>query len=295
MTARKGPEAIEPRMTVGWEHDALAEDLARHLRCERTMVWQDIQLGPSGSPRPDVYTLAKSFAHPNPRAYEVKVSRPDFLADVTAGKWRTYLNYADSVVFAAPAGVVQPADVPPLAGFMVRGETGWRTLRRAVPGICSIPEDALLKLLIDGIEREGGRHRTKSYADAMRGVDRFCKKFGADAALWVKNRGEAEDRIRTVEYTAERILEDAKRVAERERKGLDKLAPEQWGALCEALGLPFTTNTWTVRDAVRKASDAAKGWAQPQALTQLKFDLERALRHVEDLTAATKPKAEEAE
>jgi len=265
---------------VSWGHDALAEDLARHLRCEKTMVWQNVQLGPSGSPRPDVYTLAKSFMHPNPRAYEVKVSRSDFLADVTAGKWRSYLNYADSVVFAAPAGLVQPADVPPLAG------------RRAVPGVVSIPEDALLKLLIDGVEREGGRHRTKSYADAMKGVDRFCKKFGADAALWVKNRGEAEDRIRTIEYAAERILDDAKRTAERERKELDKCAPEQWVALCEALGLPFTTNTWTVRDAVRKASDAAKGWAQPQALTQLKFDMERALRHVEELTEATKPKAE---
>jgi hypothetical protein len=242
-----------------------------------------------------VYTLAKSFMHPSPRAYEVKVSAADFRADVTAGKWRTYLNYADSVVFAVPAGLVQPADVPPLAGLMVRGETGWRTLRRAVPGVVSIPEDALLKLLIDGIEREGGRHRTRNYADAQAGVDRFCKKFGADAALWVKNRSEAEDRIRTVEYTAERILSDAKHTAERERKELAKQAPELWRALCEALGLEFTTNTWTVRDAVRKASDAAKGWAQPSALTQLKFDLERALRHVEELTEAAKPVVESAQ
>lgn len=284
MTAPAAPEM--PR----WEHDALAEDLGRHLRCEKTMVWCNVQLGPSGSPRPDVYTLARSYAHPNPRAYEVKVSRSDFLADVTAGKWRTYLNYADSVVFAVPAGLVTPADVPPHAGLMVRGETGWRTLKRATPGLVSIPEDALLKLLIDGIEREGGRHRTKTYAEAMQGVDRFCQKFGADAAQWVARREAAEGALKQAEYTAERIREDARRAAERDRKELDKLAPEKWGELCEALGLPFTTNTWAVRDAVRKASDAAKGWAQPFALTQLKIDLERALKHANELIEETKPK-----
>lgn len=277
---------------VKWGHDALAEDLARHLRSEKTMVWQDVQLGPSGSPRPDVYTIARSFAHPNPRAYEVKVSRADFLADVTAGKWRAYLSFADSVVFAAPAGLVQPADVPPLAGLMVRGDSGWRALRRAVPGVVTIPESALLKLLIDGVEREGCRHRAKTYAEAQRGIDRFCKKFGADAALWVARRRDAEGAVQQAEYTAERILADAKRTAERDRKELEKLAPELWGRLCEALGLPLVTNTWAVRDAVRKASDDATGRVSSSTLTELRHSLFRALQRADDLLEAAKPRAE---
>ena len=46
-------------------HDELAADLAAHLRGERTMVWTDMQLGSSGSVRPDVYTIAKSYVRPN--------------------------------------------------------------------------------------------------------------------------------------------------------------------------------------------------------------------------------------
>jgi len=273
-----------------WGHDALAEDLARHLRCAKTMVWQNVQLGPSGSPRPDVYTIDRSFAHPHPRAYEAKVSRADFLADVTTGKWRTYLKFADSVVFAVPAGLVAPAEVPPLAGLIVRGDAGWRTLRRAVPGVVSIPEDALLKLLIDGIEREGCRHRTRAYADAMAGVDRFCQKFGKDAAAWVARRQEAEDAVRNAEYQAERILDDAKRAAERDRKEVERVAPEQWRKLCDVFGLETNASTWTVRDAVHKATATAAGWAQPPALTELRQSLARALQRADDLIEATKPK-----
>lgn len=44
-------------------HDELAADLAAKLRTDRRMVWTDIQLGPSGSPRPDVYAIFKSFSH----------------------------------------------------------------------------------------------------------------------------------------------------------------------------------------------------------------------------------------
>ena len=272
-----------------WSHDSLADDLARHLRCEKTMVWTDIQLGPSGSPRPDVYTIDKSYAHPTPRAYEVKVSAADFRADVTAGKWRSYLAYACAVTFAVPAGLVATQDLPPLTGLIVRGETGWRTLRRATPGVVEIPEVALLKLLIDGIEREGGRHRARTYSEARDGVDRFCKKFGADAALWVRRREAAEDSVRSAEYAAERITSEAQYRAEQIRKEATEEAPKQWRALIEALGLPEESTVWTVRDAVRRVSDSANGWAQPLALKSLRRDLENALRHVDELSLACGP------
>lgn len=280
---------------MSWAHDALAEDLARHLRSEKTMVWQDIQLGPSGSPRPDVYTLAKSFANPNPRAYEAKISRPDFLADVTAGKWRTYLTYADSVVFAVPAGLVTPAEIPHLAGLMVRGETGWRTLKRATPCVVSIPQSALLKLLIDGIEREGGRHKTKSYAEYMRGVDRFCEKFGADAARWVANREHAEAAVSHAEYTAERIVCDAKQRAESWLKKSKEEAPREWARLVTALNLPEDADEWAVKRKVSMVCAQAGGWGQPAALTSLRRTLERAMECTDELIDATKPKEAECE
>ena len=56
------------------KHDELAFNLAMSLRSEKRMVWTDMQLGPSGSARPDVYTLMKSYTQPNPTTYEVKIS-----------------------------------------------------------------------------------------------------------------------------------------------------------------------------------------------------------------------------
>ena len=85
---------------VTWKHNALAKDLADHLLGNpRRLAWLDIQLGPVHSPRPDVYTLDKSYVQPCPTAYEVKVSVQDFRSDVTSGKWQTYLNYAEAVYF----------------------------------------------------------------------------------------------------------------------------------------------------------------------------------------------------
>jgi len=49
-----------------WLHDDLQADLAAWLKDKSRMVWQDVQLGPAGSMRPDVYTLRKSFVRPWP-------------------------------------------------------------------------------------------------------------------------------------------------------------------------------------------------------------------------------------
>lgn len=54
-----------------WAHDDLAHDLASYLRgMTDRRVWVDMQLGPSGSPRPDVYTIPCSFTRFTPLAYE---------------------------------------------------------------------------------------------------------------------------------------------------------------------------------------------------------------------------------
>src|SRR6266571_2431143 len=95
-----------------WTHDELAADLAGHLKTPERMCWTDMQLGPAGSPRPDVYCIDKSFVSPFPTAYECKVSVPDFRSDVTSGKWSSYLKFAYRVFFAVPAGLVSKADVP---------------------------------------------------------------------------------------------------------------------------------------------------------------------------------------
>lgn len=252
-----------------WKHNDLAGDLACHLRGPARMVWADIQLGPSGSPRPDVYTLMKSFSKPKPTAYEIKVSRSDFLADVTAGKWMQYLAYAESVTFCAPAGLLKKDEIPATCGFMERGEASWRTVRRASPSPVTIPQDAMLKLLIDGIGREGGAARM-DLGRRYRADKAAAMVLGQAVANQVQNALWADTRIEHAERDAKRIVEQAQHTATRLAEQVWPEAPMLWQDLVTVLGLPRDADTWQVERAIRDVKIAAEGGVAAQ---QLRFIL----------------------
>jgi hypothetical protein len=149
---------------MNWKHDDLANDLAGHLRGgSDRRVWVDMQLGPAGSTRPDVYTMPCSFSRFTPLAYECKVSVSDFRADVTKGKYTDYLAYASGVVFACPAGLLKKEDIPKGAGLMVRGDEGWRTLKAPSLAKCpELPRSLWLKLVMDGERRD---HERQAYME----------------------------------------------------------------------------------------------------------------------------------
>lgn len=185
-------------------HDDLAMDLANSLRGDRRMVWADIQLGPSGSVRPDVYAVYKSYTNPCPIAYECKVSLADFRSDVTSGKWQAYLKYACGVYFACEGDLLKRSEIPAHCGLTVLRNGTWRAAKKAVLSPVTIPEEALLKLLIDGVEREGPRCRVRAFKDTMY-YDRLRKKFGAAVAKTVSNRVAVEQEIEQARGTAKRI------------------------------------------------------------------------------------------
>lgn len=181
---------------MGWEHDALAADLAGYLNGPEHMVWTDMQLGPSGSPRPDVYTIRRSYSKPQPMAYEIKISRSDLRSDTTSGKWQKYLKYAQGVVFAVPEGLCTVADIPDTCGLIVRKAEVWRYARRPTLQAVSLPMDACMKLLIDGV------HRTYDQADPKpRKVDTWRvhegvrQKFGEAVALAARDLLAIQERI----------------------------------------------------------------------------------------------------
>ncbi len=255
-----------------WEHDALAADLAGHLFAPGRMIWRDIQLGPVGSPRPDVYTIAKSFVRPNPTAYECKISVADFRSDVTSGKWQSYLEYASCVIFAVPGGLVTSSDIPPMCGLIVRHENAWRLAKK--PTICpvQIPQLAFLKLLIDGVEREGPRYRAKCYRD---GMSTFAKRFGAEAGRWVADAVSVQDRIARAESHAKELRERAKKEAEDTQRRALQDAPRLWKDLCETLGLPCESDKWAVSREIRRVSSAVDGGEERQKLARLVDTLKR--------------------
>lgn len=258
-------------------HDALAADLAGHLRTDRRMTWCDVQLGPSGSVRPDVYAIYKSYSNPCPTAYECKVSLPDFRSDVTSGKWQSYLRYASAVYFACEAGLISKADVPTHCGLMLLKDGRWRAAKRAVYNPVTIPEEALLKLLIDGIEREGPHYRVRRWAGDSAYFDKIRSKFGEIVARTVRDRLAMEHEIESARRTAELIEEDARVRAEKIRsQATMDIAPAR-AELCEVLGLPEDANQWRMVAEVKRIRQEIAEHPAHASLRTLTNVLRRAL------------------
>ena len=259
-----------------WKHDNLAYDLALFKRSDKRMVWCDMQLGPSGSPRPDVYTIEKSYSKPDPTAYEIKVTRSDFLADVTAGKYQSYFRYAGRVIFAVPDGLISKEEVPTGCGLIVRKAATWRMARRATANQVEIPSSAMMKLLIDGVNRTVLERRAEPRsADAWRLAKSGRLALGQDVAEAIRSVDNMRGRLRAVaaELEAEEIkLRDMRQAAssikrearERGEKQAEEMQQKAKDAICEigeAVGIKGATLAdirWRARDLAEKISKDAE-------------------------------------
>jgi len=197
-------------MSETWRHEDLQADLAAWLKGKDRMVWQDVQLGPVGSMRPDVYTLRKSFIRPQPEAYDVKISRSDFLADATAGKVRKYQDVAAAVWYACPAGLVQCEEIPVGMGLIVRGPVGWRPMRRPMPGDGAPDSDTWMKLLMECHETMASTQRFyRGHALAAR--QEALRKLGGIVAAYVRNRDEALTELKELQTETEAARETSQK------------------------------------------------------------------------------------
>jgi hypothetical protein len=90
--------------------------------------------------RMDAWAMKKSWSRPLVSAYEIKVSRSDFLADK---KWPNYLAYCNAFWFVCPKGVIERDEVPADAGLIYVATTGTRlfTAKAAPWRKVEIPDD----------------------------------------------------------------------------------------------------------------------------------------------------------
>lgn len=109
-------------------HHELAGRLAAWRREQGRVTWENIELlvttpeGARQAVRPDVFSLATTYdaKRINPCVDEVKVTRADFLADVARPEKRAgYACIAEVIYYVAPAGLIQPAEVPAECGLLV--------------------------------------------------------------------------------------------------------------------------------------------------------------------------------
>ncbi|KVL18669.1 hypothetical protein [Burkholderia cepacia] len=249
-----------------WAHDDLAKDLAAHLRgASDRLVWTDMQLGPAGSPRPDVYTVPCSFARFQPVAYECKISVADFRRDVTAGKWTSYLRFAAGVIFAAPAGLLKKEDIPAGCGLIVRGPDGWRSLKGpTLKNMENLPRDAWIKLIIDGMARlaDQGREQLRAgLCNEWTLEKKLRARLGDVVADAVRDQLHAERRLKTATERLENLAEEAENerrlILDRAKEHAQRDAAQVDGArleLARALGLPASAGAWEIASACKQAA-----------------------------------------
>ncbi len=246
-----------------WTHNDLMNDLAAHLRVPERMVWTDMQLGPSGSPRPDVFTMAKSYTKPRPIAYEIKISVADFRSDVTSGKWQSYLKYAGAVIFAVPAGLITKADIPARTGLMIRGENGWTTVKGPTLGVSEFPAEMMLKLLIDGADRAAVTYRKKHFSEYVKAKE-IGAKFGDLVKDTLHRHEQVMHNIQNLEFehsaNKKRFEAELEGSKERRRKEIDREIGVINKALedcATALGLPPNSRAFDVAQVLQDRLRAA--------------------------------------
>lgn len=260
-----------------WGHNALAHDLAEHLRQNTArIVWEDMQLGPSGTARPDVYALPCSFSKFCPVVYEVKVSVSDFRADVTAGKFTKYFAYASAVVFAVPDGMLKKTDIPEGCGLMVRKEGGWYTVKGpTMRPIDTLPRDAWVKLVIDGIRRETERTRlSMRSAPVYVHETRLARRHGEEIARLVSQAYSAKTRLESaIEQQEKRraeVFQQTEQEARWHRESMERQAESLNRAqaeLAEVLGLSADA---TVNQLTRAINEACYRLAQDSEIQRLR-------------------------
>jgi hypothetical protein len=99
--------------------------------------------------RMDAWAMNKSWAHPVVSAYEVKVSRADFLKD---NKWPSYLPLCNQFYFVAPAGLIDLSELPAEAGLLTAAGKGdgarLLTKKKAPHRDITIPEEVYRYILM---------------------------------------------------------------------------------------------------------------------------------------------------
>ena len=70
------------------------------------------------TPIMDVFAWQKHWEKPAGICYEVKISVSDFKQDIARRKWESYIPYCNYFSFVTPNGLIQPEDVPDIAGLM---------------------------------------------------------------------------------------------------------------------------------------------------------------------------------
>lgn len=231
---------------MGRYHDEVAADLAQSIGPSPFLgvPLGSIWLGQTHDyERPglaDVMTIKPSYTKFCLSIYEVKVTRSDFLSDIRAEKWKRYLPHCHRFYFATLPNLVSKADIPPEAGWIVKGPNSW-TYRKAAPARdISIPEHTMLSLLFSKQRDPRGFQLGKL----------------RDAEWEIKNRKQNADMAKIVgkevaqAYADRYTLKDRIYRLDEQISQMDEYLEQMRAFIQEGLGLPRKRwlFAWTIKE-----------------------------------------------
>ena len=156
-----------------WKNERdLQLDLADYLRQCEFMTFTEVVVPGCENGRVDVVALKPHmYASKDLRAYEVKLTKQAFYADVSKNKWYKYRGVFHRIYFAAPEGLLKKADIPAEAGLIVRNDNGWHVVK--APKFHNPEElniNSVLALLYHGYEENNIMRRLKDRISAEENI-----------------------------------------------------------------------------------------------------------------------------
>ena len=214
----------------------------------------------------DAWAMKCSWAHPCCTAYEIKVSRPDFVNDT---KWRGYLEYCNEFYFVCPYKMIQVEELSEGTGLLWVSRTGSRlfTKRKAAWRDVEIP-DSIFRYILMARSRIDGESQIDGQSNGEQ-ADKWRR--------WLKQKEENQelghnvsDRIR--QLVAKRIVqvENDNRLLKRANEQLREVKK-----ICDEMGLDHEYISHAQSD-VKRAMDKLRGDGLIRHLAMSIQDLQRA-------------------
>jgi len=245
-------KSTKPRLRPGEIHVS-AEAIVRLLAARHAdgVFVPECKDGPTqrhGHRRMDAWAMSKSWSNPLVVAYEVKVSRSDFVQD---DKWRGYLALCNQFYFVSPLGVILESELPDEVGLICVSSTGTKlyTKKKAAYRQVVIPEELYRYILMcRTIIVDSTYSRCPPSADQTR--------YWKD---WLAKRDEDRELGRNVGKAMRKLVRDRIGKVETENERLTELMKEfsEIHDLCTAMGFEpgMYRIAWEVRNKLREASD----------------------------------------
>ena len=193
--------------------------------------------------RMDAWAMRRSWTRPLARAYEIKVTRSDFLGDK---KWPGYLDCCNEFYFVAPPGIIDPAELGNEVGLLCVSRTGTKlyTKKRAAYREVEIPECLYQYILMSRAQIMTAREARHAVCREDQGRDYWRK--------WLKLQEEDAEIGRAVARRLRRRHEQDVEEVQRKQAELERKIGvyETMADMCRELGV--NPHDWNARNYARR-------------------------------------------